>query len=222
MDLTPRDGLSGQMGFSYATMARRYDVSPIRVDSSDVTPKFVLVGLGSAWPALDGLGAGTPASEWRARVAFGTSHDQQERKALEDLDRILTSGTGRYENFALHGRLKVAERDSVELAVDRRAESATDLISVGDENHAVSSSRSLSASRSDVALMAPSVAGARRRRRLSVGPSPMATTRRPGPSRTARATCSARTPRSAGGAGAGRCSCGEGMWGNLDVHREPP
>ena len=43
MDLAPRDGLSGQMGFSYATMARRYDVSPVRVDSSDVTPKFVLV-----------------------------------------------------------------------------------------------------------------------------------------------------------------------------------
>ena len=76
MDLAPRDGLSGQMGFSYATMARRYDVSPIRVDASDVTPKFVLVGLGDAWPAPEGLGAGTPASEWQARVAFGTSHDQ--------------------------------------------------------------------------------------------------------------------------------------------------
>jgi hypothetical protein len=154
MDLTPRDGLSGQMGFAYATMARRYDVTPIRVDSSDVTPKFVLIGMGDAWPAPDGLGAGTPASEWRARVAFGTSHDQQERKALPEigLDRILTTGTGRYENFALLGRVKVSDRDSVELALDRRAESATDLLNIGPENGAVSSSRSLSASRADYAL----------------------------------------------------------------------
>jgi hypothetical protein len=155
MDLTPRDGLSGQMGFSYATMARRYDVIPnVRVDSSDITPKFVLVGMGDAWPALDGLGAGTPASEWRARVAFGTSHDQQERKAFPDadLDRILTSGTGRYENFALLGRVKVADRDSVEFAIDRRSELATDLVNIGPENGAVSTSRSLSASRADIAL----------------------------------------------------------------------
>ena len=151
MDLAPRDGLGGQMGFSYATMARRYDVTPERVDSSDVTPKFVLVGLGNAWPALDGLGAGTPATEWHVRVAFGTSHDQQERKALADLDRVLASGTGRYENFALLGRLKVGESDSAELAVNRRAESATDLINIGDENHTLASSRSLSASRIDAA-----------------------------------------------------------------------
>ena len=154
MDLAPRDGLSGQMGFSYATMARRYDVTPERVDSSDVTPKFVLVGLGNAWPAPDGLGAGTPASEWQARVAFGTSHDQQERKALpeEDLDRILTSGTGRYENFALLGRIRLGDRDSVEVALNRRAESATDLIDIGPQNGVVSESRSLSASRADYAV----------------------------------------------------------------------
>ncbi|HWZ84808.1 MAG TPA: hypothetical protein VN032_01320, partial [Thermoanaerobaculia bacterium] len=65
MDLAPSNGLTGQMGFSYATMARRYDVTPERVDSSDVTPKFVLVGMGNAWPAAAGLGAGTPESEWR-------------------------------------------------------------------------------------------------------------------------------------------------------------
>jgi hypothetical protein len=152
MDLAPRDGLSAQMGFSYATMARRYDVTETRVDSSDVTPKFVLVGMGNAWPAPDALGAGTPASEWRARIAFGTSHDQQERKALDDLERILTSGTGRYENFALLGRVKVSERDSIEIALNRRAESATDLINIGAENGALSSSRSLSAERADLAL----------------------------------------------------------------------
>jgi hypothetical protein len=154
MDLAPRDGLSGQMGFSYATMARRYDVTPERVDASDITPKFVLVGLGDAWPAPEGLGAGTPASEWQARVAFGTSHDQQERKALpdEDLDRILTSGTGRYENFALLGRIKLDDRDSVEVGLNRRANSSTDLVDIGPQNGVVSESRSLSASRADYAV----------------------------------------------------------------------
>jgi hypothetical protein len=154
MDLTPRDGLSGQMGFAYATMARRYDVTPERVDASDVTPKFVLVGMGEAWPAPDGLGAGTPASQWEARVAFATSHDQQERKALPDegLDRILTSGTGRYENFALLGRIKLDDRDSVEVALNRRANSSTDIIDIGPQNGVVSESRSLSASRADYAL----------------------------------------------------------------------
>jgi hypothetical protein len=151
MDLAPRDGLGGQMGFSYATMARRYDFTSERVDSSDVTPKFVLVGLGNARSAADGLGAGTPVSEWRFRVAFGASHDQQERKAVDDFDRIIATGTGRYENFALLGRLPVGDRDSVELAVNRRAESATDLVNVGGENGEVTSSRSLSASRADVA-----------------------------------------------------------------------
>ena len=47
-------------------------MTPERVDASDVTPKFVLVGLGNAWPAADGLGAGTPAFEWQARIAFAT------------------------------------------------------------------------------------------------------------------------------------------------------
>ena len=83
MDMAPRGGLSGQMGFSYATMARRYDVTSERVDSSDVTPKFVLVGMGNAWPAAGELGAGTPASEWRVRIAFGTSHDQQDLRCWD-------------------------------------------------------------------------------------------------------------------------------------------
>jgi len=112
----------------------------------------VLVGLGDAWPAPDGLGAGTPAAEWQARVAFGTSHDQQERKALPDLDRILTSGTGRYENFALLGRVKLGDRDSLEIGLNRRAESATDLVDIGPQNGVVSESRSLSASRADYAV----------------------------------------------------------------------
>ena len=94
-DLAPRPGLSGDVGFAYATLARRYDVTDQRIDGSDVTPKFLLIGLGEAWPARDGLGAGTPASEWRVRIAFAPSHDEQELKADEDVERILTKGNDR-------------------------------------------------------------------------------------------------------------------------------
>src|SRR5689334_25355088 len=100
--LPPAPGLSSEMGFAYATLARRYDVTEDRVDGSDVTPKFLLIGLGEAWAAKDGLGAGTPAGEWRVRIAFAPSHDEQERKeqAEEDIERIVSKGTGRYENFS--------------------------------------------------------------------------------------------------------------------------
>jgi hypothetical protein len=37
-DLRPRNGLGAELGFSYATLARRYDVTENRVDGSDVTP----------------------------------------------------------------------------------------------------------------------------------------------------------------------------------------
>ena len=152
LDLPPRNGLSGDMGFSYATLARRHDVTSGRVDSSDVTPKFVLIGMGNARPPSDGLGAGTPEFEWRARVAFGTSHDEQERKASEDLERVLATGTGRYENFAVLARIPMGARNSIEAAFNRRADSATDVVNIGESNHAFSEERSLSASRADVAI----------------------------------------------------------------------
>jgi hypothetical protein len=179
--------------------------------------------MGNAWPAPDGLGAGTPASEWRARVAFGTSHDQQERKALDDppLERILTSGTGRYENFALLGRVKLDDRDSIELAIDRRAESATDLINVGGENNAVTSSRSLSASRADFAL------GWRHRWpgfEAEIGFHGA----RPDGYNSAIGSFQKASGPMYGGEVEGRWRSGgwtvllhgEGMWGDLDVHRE--
>jgi len=221
MDLAPSNGLTGQMGFSYATMARRYDVTPERVDSSDVTPKFVLVGMGNAWPAAAGLGAGTPESEWRVRIAFGTSHDQQERKATEDLDRILTSGTGRYENFAVLGRYRLTERDSIEVALDRRAESATDLINIGPDNGNVSASRSLSAARADVAL------GWRHRwpgfeAEIGFhGSRPDGYNSTEGSFQNASGTLYGGEAEARWRSGGWTALIhGEGMWGNLDVHRE--
>jgi hypothetical protein len=152
--LPPPAGLSGEMGFSYSTLARRYDVAADRVDGSDVTPKFLLIGLGNAWPAAGDLGAGTPASEWRLRIAFAPSHDEQERKeeAEEDIERILTTGNGRFENFAGVARFAVGLADSLEIAGERRSHKATDLINIGGENHVFSEQRSLTAERIDLTV----------------------------------------------------------------------
>jgi len=151
-DLAPRPGLSGDVGFAYATLARRYDVTDRRIDGSDVTPKFLLIGLGEAWPAQDALGAGTPASEWRVRIAFAPSHDEQELKADEDVERILTKGNGRYENFAGVVRFALGARDSIEFGGERRSHKATDLINIGGENQQFSEERSLTAERIDLGL----------------------------------------------------------------------
>ena len=76
-DLPPRDGLSPEIGLSYATLAREIPASGEETyDVSDVTPKFVLIGLGNAHAPPAGLGAGTPAFEWRLRVAFARLSDR--------------------------------------------------------------------------------------------------------------------------------------------------
>jgi len=154
MDLAPRNGLGAELGFSYATLARRYDVEQGRIDTSDVTPKFLLAGMGWARPAAGDLGAGTPELEWRLRVAFATSHDEQELKPDPDLGitPIITDGTGRYENFSLLGRYPIGSRDSVEIAGERRSEKATDLINIGGSNQTFSESRDISAERNDFAV----------------------------------------------------------------------
>lgn len=151
-DLRPRDGLGAELGFSYATLARRYDVTENRVDGSDVTPKFLLIGMGNSWPAKDGLGAGTPASEWRVRIGFAASHDEQERKEDVDLERVLATGTGRYENFAVLARFGLGSRNSLEIGGERHSDKSTDLLNIGGENQEFSEQRSLTAERLDLAL----------------------------------------------------------------------
>jgi hypothetical protein len=152
-DLPPRDGLSPEIGLSYATLAREIPaVGDESYDVSDVTPKFVLIGLGNAHAPPAGLGAGTPAFEWRLRVAFGPSHDEQIRPASAAQPVIETDGTGRYENFALLGRFPIGSRGSLEAALDRRRQNATDILNVGGEEQTVSEQRNLTAERADGAL----------------------------------------------------------------------
>ncbi len=150
-DLSPRPGLGGDVGFSYSTLARRYDIGTT-VDTSDVTPKFVLVGMGYARLAPGGLGAGTPEYEWRARVAFGTSHDEQQRLVQPELGLpgVFANGTGRAENFALLVRLPVTSTDSVEIGGEGRNNRSTDVINVGGENRELTSARDLSSQRIDM------------------------------------------------------------------------
>lgn len=150
-DMSPRPGLGGELGFSYATMARRFDIGTT-VDTSDITPKFVLAGLGFARFAPGDLGAGTPEFEWRARVAFGTSHDEQQRLEQPELGlpAIDANGTGRAENFALLVRLPLTKTDSVELAGEGRNNRSTDVINIGGENQELSSARDLSSQRIDM------------------------------------------------------------------------
>jgi hypothetical protein len=108
--------------------------------------------MGNSWPAKEGLGAGTPASEWRVRIAFAASHDEQERKADVDLERVLATGTGRYENFAALGRFALGARDSLEIGGERHSDKSTDLLNIGGENQEFSEQRSLTAERLDLAV----------------------------------------------------------------------
>ncbi len=222
MDLFPRMGTSADIGFSYATLARRYDVpSSDRVDASDVTPKFILIGIGNARGAREGLGAGTPEFEWRARVAFAPSHDEQQIKAAPDVERINTDGTGRYENFALVLRLPVGARDSFEIAANRRNHSATDLINLGGENLEFSEERTLGAERIDL------VAGWRHRWKGLEAEAAVRWTRPSGSNNTARVF-----HRASGSLLGGELEVrwrsggwtalvhGERVSGSLDVHRE--
>ena len=150
-ELMPRPGLGGDLGFSYATMARRYEIGDT-VDTSDVTPKFVLVGMGYARFPTGGLGAGTPEFEWRARAAFGTSHDEQARREQPELGlpRVDSNGTGRAENFALLVRLPLTRSGSLEVAGEGRNNRSTDVINVGGENQELTEARDLSSQRIDM------------------------------------------------------------------------
>ena len=151
MELAPPPGYHAEVGFSYATAARRYVIGPGSDDTSDVTPKFALVGLGWSRAAAAGLGAGTPAAEWRVRVALAPSHDEQEQTPFAAANTTAT-GTGRYENFAVLARYPLSPRDSLEAAWNRRTHKATDELDIAHERFFLSEQRVLSAERVDVAV----------------------------------------------------------------------
>ena len=151
MDAPVWPGFGVEVGFSYATAARQHDPALDRQDVSDVTPKFVLVGVGGARMAPAGLGAGTPAAEWRVRVSLAPSHDEQTQTPYST-ENVVTTGTGRYENFALLVRLPAGPRDSIEAGALRKTHKATDLVHLGGERFVLGEERTLSAERIDLGL----------------------------------------------------------------------
>ena len=151
MELPPPAGYHAEVGFAYATAARRYVIGPGRNDTSDTTPKFALIGVGSARFPAAGLGAGTPEAEWRVRAALGPSHDEQDQTPFS-VSNTSATGTGRYENFAVLLRHPLSARDSAELAWNRRTHKATDEIGIEVERFQLSEVRLLSAERVDVGL----------------------------------------------------------------------
>jgi hypothetical protein len=143
-DFSVPAGLTGEIGLSYATLARWYESDSSPRDLSDVTGKFLSIGIGNARLPEGELGAGTPSLEWRLRVALAPSHDKQAQKGAQE-----ASGDGRYENFQTLIRLPVSTRDSIETGVNRRIQTSADLIR---QNFALHEQRILTAERVEYGL----------------------------------------------------------------------
>jgi hypothetical protein len=153
MDLRPMEGTTAEMALAYATMSRLAELPDSELtDISDVTPKFITIGMRGARGAPGELGAGTPAREWRLRVALAPSHDEQRQQPRENPGRIRATGTGRFENVAALYRHRFTASGSAEVAWNRRAHKATDLVNLGGENFELDEQRTLSSERADVAL----------------------------------------------------------------------
>ena len=153
MDLQPLEGTTAEMSVAYATFARTAELPDSELtDISDVTPKFIAIGMRGARQPAGGLGAGTPAREWRLRVALAPSHDEQTQQPRSVSGRVRSTGTGRYENVAALYRHRFSPTDSAEIAWNRRTHKATDLVNLGGENFEIGEDRRLSSERADVAL----------------------------------------------------------------------
>lgn len=151
MDLAPQPGWNAEIGGSYATVGRRYNLASGHEDVSDVTGKFVLIGFGQSTPADKGVGAGTPKFQWGFRIAVAPSHDEQKQGQFAP-GQTTSTGTGRFENFDLVLRLPIGARDSIEVTGGRKDFSSTDLVNEGGEKFTFSEERTLVADRIDVAL----------------------------------------------------------------------
>ncbi len=144
-------GFTGQIAGAYATLERDEGSGSRRDSFSNVTGKFPLLALGWSKPAEAGLGAGTPVTEVRFAIAFGTSHDEAEEPEGTP-GRVLATGTGRYENLAIALRGAVSRAVSLEGFFVQRRHKVTDLVNSGKENLLFTEERLLTADREDAAL----------------------------------------------------------------------
>jgi hypothetical protein len=152
MALPPIPGFSAEIGGSYAVLQRKYDTPPDVPDYSDVTGKFVLIGVRQVWPAAEGLGAGTPAREWRIRLALAPAHDDQIQLPAGAPGLTTAAGTGRLENFAVLYRQPLDPADSIEAGWVQHKHASTDAVNLGGSRFTLSEQRDLSSQRQDFGL----------------------------------------------------------------------
>jgi hypothetical protein len=147
----PLAGPAADMAVSYSSLGRGYRIDPRHEDLSDVTAKFIGIGLGYARLAEEGRGAGTPEEEFRASFALAAPHDEQGQGEVGP-EFAAASGNGRYENFSLLARVPAGRSDSIEAALSRRYLAFTDLLNVGGQLYVLSGQRELTADRIDAGL----------------------------------------------------------------------
>lgn len=150
--LPPPPGISAEIGGSYATLQRKYDTPPDAPDFSNVTGKFVLIGVRQAWPAAEDLGAGTPAREWRARLALAPGHSDQSQFPAGEPGLTNANGTGRFEDFAALYRQPLGVADSIEIGWVQHKNDSTDGINLGGSRFTLSEQRVLGSQREDFGL----------------------------------------------------------------------
>jgi hypothetical protein len=150
--LQPMSGFSAEIGGSYSVIQRKYDTPPDAPDFSDVTGKFVLIGVRQVWPAAEGLGAGTPAQEWRARLALAPSHEDQIQLPAGAPGLTSATGTGRLEQFAFIYRHPFSATDSAETGWVQHKLNSTDAVDLGGSRFALSEQQVLNTQRQDFAL----------------------------------------------------------------------
>jgi hypothetical protein len=150
--LPPPPGLSAEIGGSYSTLQRKYDTPPDAPDFSNVTGKFVLIGARQSWPSANDLGAGTPAREWRVRLALAPGHNDQSQLPEGEPGLTNANGTGRLENFAVLYRHPLDLADSIEIGWVQHKNDSTDGINLGGSRFTLSEQRILGSYREDFGL----------------------------------------------------------------------
>jgi hypothetical protein len=152
VDFAAPKGYLAEVVGGYSTLQRQLESGSTAIDDrSDVTAKFAAVGMRWVRPAEGDLGAGTPASEWRMRYAFPTSHDEASQSRRSPLT-LTATGSGRYENFLGSFRKSVGEADSIELAYEHRRHKITDLLNIGSVPFQFTHERDLIAEHIDFGL----------------------------------------------------------------------
>ena len=139
-------GGSGEISGGYATFQRRLATGS--GDQSDVTQKFVAAGV--RWIPSGSFTEGTPATEVRATAMFPNAHSESVER--EGAERVLATGSGRYESFSVLARGALSRSLSVEGGAMHRRYTDTDLVNIGGPPFSFTEERQVVAERTDYTL----------------------------------------------------------------------